>query len=315
MANGIHPAIALKVRAIVLAPAMSSDINISGLSMSGPNSTPISPSAEMVSSSSPESSSETSNISDQAATSTPVVESATVEAAVASSAVADEPAATATPAMNEPSAVAEEPAVTEAAAVQDEPAAPAEAELPSLTEQPSAPERPSASEQPSAIEPPTATSQPVTTPQPAAVAQPEAPKQAVAVPETPKPPSDPVIAERITIPANPSSDDSAPEGGEWDLLTAKVKAWWESNDIGEQVSQLRQPLRIAAYLIGALLVLRVYAGLLAAIDNIPLASGLLELVGVCWVLRFSATRLVRSQDRAEVLQGLRQRWTSFAGKK
>ena len=282
---------------------MSSDINISGLSTSGPNSTPISPSAEMVSSSSPESSSETSNISDQAATSTPVVESDTVEAAVASSAVADEPAATATPAMNEPSAVAEEPAVTEATAVQDEPAAPAEAELPSLTEQSSA------------IEPPTATAQPVTTPQPAAVAQQEAPKQAVPAPEPPKPPSDPVIAERITIPANPSSDDSAPEGGEWDLLTAKVKAWWESNDIGEQVSQLRQPLRIAAYLIGALLVLRVYAGLLAAIDNIPLASGLLELVGVCWVLRFSATRLVRSQDRAEVLQGLRQRWTSFAGKK
>ena len=147
------------------------------------------------------------------------------------------------------------------------------------------------------------------------MAQPQAPKQPVAAPEPPKPPSDPVIAERITIPANPSSDDSAPEGGEWDLLTAKVKAWWESNDIGEQVSQLRQPLRIAAYLIGALLVLRVYAGLLAAIDNIPLASGLLELVGVCWVLRFSATRLVRSQDRAEVLQGLRQRWTSFAGKK
>ena len=282
---------------------MSSDINISGLSMTGPTSTATSPSAEMVNNGSMESSSETSNISDQAATSTPVVESATVEAAVASSAVADEPEATATPSVNEPSAVAEEPAVTEAAAVQDEPAAPAEAELPSLTEQPSA------------IEPPTATAQPVTTPQPAAVAQPEAPKQAVAVPETPKPPSDPVIAERITIPANPSSDDSAPEGGEWDLLTAKVKAWWESNDIGEQVSQLRQPLRIAAYLIGALLVLRVYAGLLAAIDNIPLASGLLELVGVCWVLRFSATRLVRSQERAEVLQGLRQRWTSFAGKK
>lgn len=288
---------------------MSSDINISGLSISGPSSTPIRTSAEMVSSSSPESSSEASNISDQADASTPAVESATVEAAVASSAVADEPAATATPAVNETSAV------------QDEPAAPTEAELPSLTEQPSAPEQPSASEQrsaseqPSAIEPPTATAQPVTTPQPAAVAQPEAPKQAVAAPEPPTPPNDPVIAERITIPANPSSDDSAPEGGEWALLTTKVKTWWESNDIGEQVSQLRQPLRIAAYLIGALLVLRVYAGLLAAIDNIPLASGLLELVGVCWVLRFSATRLVRSQDRSEVLQGLRQRWTSFAGKK
>lgn len=211
--------------------------------------------------------------------------------------------------MTEQAAVIEQPSLTEPVAVTEEPAATAEAELPSMTEQPSATEQPSIAEQPAAA------AQPVTTAQPAAVSQPEPPKPAVETPQPPQPPSDPVIAERITIPANPSSDDSAPEGGEWDLLTSKVKAWWDSNDIGEQVSQLRQPLRIAAYLIGALLVLRVYAGLLAAIDNIPLASGLLELVGVCWVLRFSATRLVRSQDRAEVIQGLRQRWTSFAGKK
>ena len=217
--------------------------------------------------------------------------------------------------MTDQAAVIEQSSISSPVAVTEEPAATAEAELPSMTEQPSAIEQPSATEQPSIAEQPAAAPQPVTTAQPAAVSQPEPPKPAVETPQPPQPPSDPVIAERITIPANPSSDDSAPEGGEWDLLTSKVKAWWDSNDIGEQVSQLRQPLRIAAYLIGALLVLRVYAGLLAAIDNIPLASGLLELVGVCWVLRFSATRLVRSQDRAEVIQGLRQRWTSFAGKK
>ncbi|MGC6483956.1 MAG: CAAD domain-containing protein [Synechococcus sp.] len=127
-------------------------------------------------------------------------------------------------------------------------------------------------------------------------------------------PSDAVIAERITIPANPSHGDDSPKGGEWDLLTAKVSAWWERNNVAEQISGLRQPLLIFGYLIGAILILKVYGGLLAAIGSIPLASGLFELVGVCWLVRFSSTRLVRNEDRAEVIQDLRQRWSAFTGK-
>ena len=125
---------------------------------------------------------------------------------------------------------------------------------------------------------------------------------------------DPAIAERISIPAGTTTDDNAGTGGEWDLLTAKVTAWWDANNVGEQINNLRQPLRLVGILLGVLLVLKVYSGFLAAIGSIPLAPRLLELVGVCWVARFSATRMVRSKDRSEVIQGLRQRWNSFAGK-
>lgn len=127
---------------------------------------------------------------------------------------------------------------------------------------------------------------------------------------------DAAIAERIAIPAGSSGDDVGEStGGEWDLLTSKVTDWWETNDIDEQINNLRQPLRVGAILIGLFLVLKVYSGLLAAIGSIPLAPRLLELVGVCWVARFSATRLVRSGDRREVLEGLRQRWSAFTGTK
>ena len=125
---------------------------------------------------------------------------------------------------------------------------------------------------------------------------------------------DPAIAERISIPAGTTTDDEPGTGGEWDLLTSKVTAWWDANDLGEQINNLRQPLRLAGILLGVLLVLKVYSGLLAAIGSIPLAPRLLELVGVYWVVRFTATRMVRSKDRSEVIQGLRQRWNSFAGK-
>ena len=127
---------------------------------------------------------------------------------------------------------------------------------------------------------------------------------------------DSVIAERITILGDTSSDDTtANSGGEWDLLTSKIREWFEANDIGEQINQARQPLRLVAYAIGFLLVLKVYSGLLSAIGTIPLAPRLLELVGLCSVISFSATRLVRTADRREVIEGLRQRWTAFSGGK
>ena len=53
---------------------------------------------------------------------------------------------------------------------------------------------------------------------------------------------DPAIAERISIPAETTTDDEPSTGGEWDLLTSKVTAWWDANDLGEQINNLRQPL-------------------------------------------------------------------------
>ena len=154
----------------------------------------------------------------------------------------------------------------------------------------------------------------------AAVATPTAQAPVAPTPPTPPTPAAPVadaaIAERITIPGGHSNGDTSPsEGGEWELLTSKIKDWFDTNDIGEQINQARQPLRLLAYAIGLLLVLKVYSGLLGAIGTIPLAPRLLELVGLCTVISFSATRLVRSNDRREVIDGLRQRWAAFSGSK
>ena len=141
-------------------------------------------------------------------------------------------------------------------------------------------------------------------------------------PPTPTPPTpaaaaaDAAIAERITIPGGHSNGDtSTSEGGEWELLTSKIKDWFDANDIGEKFNQARQPLRLLAYFIGLLMVLKVYSGLLGAIGTIPLAPRLLELVGLYSVISFAATRLVRSNDRREVIDSLRQRWSSFSGSK
>ena len=129
------------------------------------------------------------------------------------------------------------------------------------------------------------------------------------------PPADPAIAERITIPGGQSNNDATSEGGEWDLLTAKIREWFDANDIGEQINRARQPLRLLAIFIGLLLILKVYSGLLSAIGAIPLAPRLLELVGLCSAISFSATRLVRSDERRQVIEGLRQGWRAFTGGK
>jgi len=130
------------------------------------------------------------------------------------------------------------------------------------------------------------------------------------------PGDDVAIAERITIPGGHNNDNTtANSGGEWDLLTSKIKDWFDANDIGEQINQARQPLRLLAYFIGFLLVLKLYTGLLDAIGTIPLAPRLLELVGLWSMITFSSTRLMRSDQRSEVIKGLRQRWSAFSGSK
>jgi len=58
----------------------------------------------------------------------------------------------------------------------------------------------------------------------------------------------------------------------------------------------------------------VYGSLMAVLDSLPLVPGLLELVGVFVVARFSLTRLVRSEERKAVFSGLQQRWQAFRGK-
>jgi hypothetical protein len=172
----------------------------------------------------------------------------------------------------------------------------------------------------SAFEPPS--SEPPSTPTPAAEAQDE-PVEAKATPEPVKPepapaaPVDiPTVASTLEVPASPQVTIPAADqdGGEWELLVEKVRTWISSGQLHEQWQSARTPLSLLAGLIAVLLVLRVYSAVLGVLDSIPLLPGLLELAGLVAVVQFSLTRLVRSNDRREVIEGVKQRWQSFRGR-
>ena len=127
-------------------------------------------------------------------------------------------------------------------------------------------------------------------------------------------PTSPSIAERVSVPATPPSDDTSEEGGEWDLLSTKVRQWWGEHDLADQWQRLRRPLLLTAALIAFILALRIYGGVLDAIATIPLAPRLFELVGVIYASWFAATRLVRSEERRKISSGLGDLWSSVRGK-
>ncbi|MGA0161895.1 MAG: CAAD domain-containing protein [Vulcanococcus sp.] len=127
----------------------------------------------------------------------------------------------------------------------------------------------------------------------------------------------PQVASTTDVPASPTAVATATEGegGEWELLVEKVKQWIASGQLQQQWQTARTPITLVAGLIGLLLVLRIYGALLGVVESVPLLPGLLELVGVISVVRFSLTRLVKSDDRHQVIDGLKQRWSSFRGQR
>ncbi|CAK6701040.1 CAAD domain-containing protein [Synechococcus sp. CBW1107] len=152
----------------------------------------------------------------------------------------------------------------------------------------------------------------------AVAAEQPAPEPAAEEPAAPEPPAvdTPTVASSIEVPASPqvNTGPAEQEGGEWDLLVQKLRSWIASGQLQEQWQAARTPLSLLAGLIAVLLVLRVYSAVLGVLNSIPLLPGLLELAGLVTVVQFSLTRLVRSQDRSEVIGGLKQRWKSFRGR-
>jgi hypothetical protein len=121
------------------------------------------------------------------------------------------------------------------------------------------------------------------------------------------------IAERIQVAATASSDDTTSGGGEWDLLSSKVRQWWDDNNLVELWQRSRRPLFLLVGLIGFTLLIRIYSGILAAIGSIPLAPRLFELVGLGWVIWFSTTKLIRSEERKALLANVGGIWAAFRG--
>jgi hypothetical protein len=125
-----------------------------------------------------------------------------------------------------------------------------------------------------------------------------------------------VVARTIEVPPlEPGADDgmAGEEGGEWALLVGKLRDWLSNGQLQRISSQARTPLTAIAALIGVLLVLRIYGSLLGAIDSLPLVPGLLELVGLIWLLRYGVPKLVRRGEREQLINDLKKRRQDFLG--
>ena len=101
--------------------------------------------------------------------------------------------------------------------------------------------------------------------------------------------------------------------GEWKLLLSRVNGWIANADVADLWERSKRPLTVLGWLLAALIVLKVYGAVVDTIDSLPLMGGLLELVGVIWLSRFAADRLLRRSDRQQLLAGLETRWRRFRG--
>jgi hypothetical protein len=142
-------------------------------------------------------------------------------------------------------------------------------------------------------------------------------EQVVELPVEQASPPEPSVATTLEIPARSGSNEAEPqsgEGGEWELLLAKLRQWLDQNELQNLWAQARRPVTFLAALVGVLLVLRVYSAVLSALDSLPLVPGLLELAGVVWAVRYGIPKLLRSSERDRLLGSLSQSWKAFRGK-
>lgn len=129
-----------------------------------------------------------------------------------------------------------------------------------------------------------------------------------------EPSLNPELAAIVEIPAQAgASEEASGEGGEWDLLVGQIRDWMATVQLKQSLQEARRPLILLGLLLAVVVVLRVYAAVLGTLDHLPLVPGLLELVGVIVVIRFSLTHLVRSQQRQALVQTIVGRWKAFKG--
>ena len=141
----------------------------------------------------------------------------------------------------------------------------------------------------------------------------ETPVAAEPVAQPIAPPASPSIAERISVPAQASADSSEEDGGEWDLLSNRIKQFFEANNLENQWQSLRQPIFLLGGLIVVILTMRIYGGILDAIATVPLAPRLFQLVGTFYAVWFAATRLIRAEERKKIWSNVNDLWTGLRG--
>lgn len=149
-------------------------------------------------------------------------------------------------------------------------------------------------------------STPVTSPIASPVSTPENPVKSAA--ETAHSPTPNPIQTSVVIPAE------EPEGGEWQLLLAKLNHWLGGGKAAELWGQSKGPLQALGLAILALLLLRLLGAVLGTLDALPLVPGLLELVGMVWLALGAGPRLLRSEERKKLMATTKDAWKSFSGR-
>ena len=157
---------------------------------------------------------------------------------------------------------------------------------------------------------PTPTVTPEPTPDPTPAPTPAVTPEPTPAP-TPAPSADPTITASVTILAQENAES---EGGEWNLLLEKLRGLIDGDQLKVLWIQLRLPIRLITTLILLVVGVQIYSGLIRTINSVPVGSGLLELIGLIWLVRFSLTNLIRRSDRAEVISSLRARWDKVIGR-
>ena len=172
---------------------------------------------------------------------------------------------------------------------------------------------------PSPAEPEAVSSAPTPDPFTASQSAPTAEEVAAAAPTpTPEPPApeppaaESPIASTVSVPADPSASDS--EGGEWHLLMEKLNAWLADAKLMELWQQSQRPLKLVGGALALLLVLQLTGAVLGTLDGIPMLPRLLQLTGLIYLTLFASRRLVRSDERRSLIEGIKSSWSSFTGK-
>ena len=141
------------------------------------------------------------------------------------------------------------------------------------------------------------------------------PSLAAAAAAAPAPAAEPAgIATPIAVPPLETAARGEGDGGEWEMLVAKLNSWFSSGELANQWQKIRGPLKGVAILFGVLLALRLYATVVGTIDGIPLVSGLLELTGLIVLGQFGLTKMVKTSEREQVLANWHRRWQAFVGR-
>lgn len=112
---------------------------------------------------------------------------------------------------------------------------------------------------------------------------------------------------------NAQAEPQRSQGGEWQLLLARLDGWLATVNPEQLWQQSQQPLRLLAALLALLIVTKIYGAVLETIASVPLMAGLLELVGVLWLVRYINRHLLRREDRQGTLATAEALWRRFRG--